>query len=1100
MSRALVRALLSEGILIWRDDFHIRLVAPAGMDVAGRVAEVRANKESVLASLSDVGLRSRPQLLSPNQVLLWIASRIDPGSPSYNIDIRVELRRDLNSQILTAAMEKLCDRQSTLCCSIIDVDGFPIAVRKRAPVLDNETVSAATIESNMDRYADRNLDLSHEGTLRARLIEDGAGRNYFQCVVHHMVIDFASIGILVGELEEIYLSMAEDRAPLLEGVTSFTKFVDYLAARKETERGIADREYWKQAVSGLPLSTRLPTDRHLPPERSGWGTTIQFEIDSSTTEMIRRVAAESGCTAYVVCLAAYVVLIHRYGGDRTCVIGTPFASRPDECFGRTIGYFSNTLPVAISIDPGQTAKGLIGSVRGQVLQAFEHQYFPLASILENRPDGGGVGRSPLFQTAFAWEQFGPGKAKRPQGGEDRALVRDMSCRQRGAAYELSLMLFDSGLQVHGHLQFQTSLFSKQVAEGITRHYKAVLREICQSPNRPIDHVSMLDAKEAAAILTHSGVGEGDGYGPRTVIERIKQQVERQQERVAVEYEGAVLTYGELWERCLCVSGSLQGWGAAEGKAVVISCGPGIDRIVTALGILLCGSTIVLVAEDIPDMRLRQVLEQVNASLLVHDRQEAVPVEEFTSSVHISTLLADTTARHLSEVAPRSIAYIVFTSGTTGLPKGICTSHAALDHLAHWTEGQLEGVQDVRSAQLAASGFDAFIWECFCFLACGATVHVASNAKRTDLGALRSWMIERALTHSFLPTPIAEAVGREKKLPITLNKIFVGGDRLRAVGNLLAVATVVNIYGPSENAVISTAHTISESDIDEDIPIGRPISGCQAYVLDPAGQPAPIGFVGELWLGGRGLAEGYLGSTNKTNQSFVEKALGAEGSQRLYRTGDMVRMDQMGQLYFVGRNDDQIKINGQRIELSEIEQALCRQECVDEAVVVFDNAAKCLIAFVTGMSTSGEVLLKRMRTELPRYMVPVSINHIQRIPLTSNGKIDRKALLEQFRKRAPSNQREATNEVERWLLAMWSRLLGSQELRIDDNLTAIGTFSLMILHAATEIREQFGLNLGVKELFQLDTISAQAELIGVLTESLQAHDMASEAIAYEEGAL
>jgi amino acid adenylation domain-containing protein len=901
---------------------------------------------------------SAPVPLSFAQQRLWFLDQLVPGNPFYNISVPIPLHRPIDPLVLDQAINAVAARHDALRTSFIDENGtarqiVAPSVGVKLTVDDfrdlPELKRRAQAELIAANEAKRPFDLSRGPLLRARLVRLGAEENLFILTLHHIVADGWSMGILWRELVGFYQAIASGRPPPLPPLPiQYPDFAIWQRQLLETEQIGKQLAYWRRQLDDLP-TTDLPTDRPRPKVSSYRGATLRVALPRHLSNAMRRLARNERVTLYVALLAGFVALLHRYCGQDEIVVGSPAAGRNRPELEGLIGFFVNTQVLRCDLSRNPTFRELIARVREVALGAIQHQDLPFEKLVEQlRPDRD-LSRNPLYQVVF--QLFTPPRreASRRIPGLDFVDVE-----RRTAIFDLSFTLRDGEERLSGWIEYNTDLFNAERIKRLLGHYDLLLTAAVEDPDVRIGNLGFLGEQERRQLTAWSA-GSAENPPGELISLRIERIASTYGSRLVLADEENQVSYSALTSDANRLAHRLLALGLQPEQSVAV-CLPRCNNMIVAwLAAMRAGGAYVPIDPSYPDARIAYMIEDSGAAVVITDRTVA---PRLPSGARLLVLEDEVERlRELMDTAPavalspQSIAYVIYTSGSTGQPKGVAVSHGALANLVDWHH-QAYGVSvGDRVTQIAGPAYDACVWEVWPYLAAGATVFIIDDRTRLSPPDILQFYLEQNVTLSFLPTPLAESVFSEPcPLGLKLRALLTGGDRLTRRPEADFPCPVVNHYGPTEDTVVSTAGApVRWNAAELPIDIGRPISNTRVYVLDGYGQPVPVGVAGELYIGGAGLARGYVGRAGATAERFIPDPFGAEAGGRLYRSGDLVRWLENGTLQFLGRVDHQVKIRGFRIELGEIEAALARHALVREAVVVAraePEADKRLIAYVT----------------------------------------------------------------------------------------------------------------------------------------------------------
>ncbi|MFE7117386.1 amino acid adenylation domain-containing protein, partial [Streptomyces sp. NPDC057654] len=949
--------------------------------------------------------------LSSAQQRLWFLWQLRPDGNEYNVPRATRLRGPLDVPALQQALDRLIERHDVLRATFPTVDGAPalrIAPRGSVPpaLTDLSRSPAATREAAMNeavaRAALAPFDLTNGPVFRADLIRIADDDHALVLNFHHIVVDGWSLGVLDRELSALYQAALDQAAsdggeaadPLPAPARSYR---EYVAAERRLLDGPRSREaldYWRAELDGAQLKLPLPTDRPHPATQSFDGEGRAFAVPAGLGQRLEAVASRYRSTRFITLLAAYAVLMSRMASTPDVIIGVPVSGRTDLEVEGTVGLFVNMLPLRVRCAPDTAFGTLVQQVRDTFLAGHEYQDLPFQLLVEELQPDRSTSRHPLFQTVVTYEDVPEPGALLP-GLASSPLPMPMET----AKYEIALHLAwrrQGGAEAW--VGYQADVFDGRTAELTGERYVRLLAAALAAPEDQIGRLPALGADEERTLLTDwSGAADSThevtGEGGR-VDQLFARQVRAQPDAVAVRTAEGILTYAGLDRAADEIAAGLRAAGAGPGALVAVCLPRGAELVTAQLAVLKCGAAYVSLDPAHPASRLNAILAEARPLAALTDAEHAGALdggsgsESGTRSTSILTLDGVRAPEAAAPPVPRTgrpsdLAYVMYTSGSTGRPKGVMVEHRALANLVAWNREEFGLGPGDRSTLIAAPGFDASVWEIWSALTAGATLEVPDAETVPDPAALRSWLMEHQLTSAFLPTPLLERMlGDPWPAGSALRTVHTGGDRLHGTGDRPLPFRLVNNYGPTENTVIAASGAVATEggEARGALPgIGRPVTGTEAYVFDAELRPVPVGVPGELYLGGAGLARGYLGQPALTADRFVPHPYAPTPGARLYHTGDLVRWRTDGSLDFLGRNDHQVKIRGVRIELGEIENVLRAHPGVREAAVLATapepdaSAGPELVAYLVAADGSAAPELAGLHDHmarcLPRHMHP-----------------------------------------------------------------------------------------------------------------------------------
>ncbi|HEU4558162.1 MAG TPA: amino acid adenylation domain-containing protein, partial [Longimicrobium sp.] len=1073
---------------------------PTVAELAGRLADERRRGLPVPPPVVPAG-RTGALPLSFAQERLWFLDRLEPGSATYNIPVALRLGGTLDEAALERALGEIVRRHEALRTVFAEVDGWPVQVITpfggfALPVEELSGLGDADREVEVGRRAGeearRAFDLSAGPLFRAALLRLGAQEHVLLLSMHHIVSDGWSMGVLFRELSALYAAFREGgESPLPELPV---QYADYAVWQREQLAGeVLDRQlsYWRERLAGAPELLELPTDRPRPPVQTYRGATVPVELSLELLERLQALGRSEGATLYMTLLGAFQVLLSKYGGGEDVVVGSPIAGRTRREVEELIGFFVNTLVLRTDLGGDPSFREVLRRVREVTLGAYEHQEVPFEKLVAELQPERSMSHSPLFQVMFTLQNAGDSGGALPGlevGGAGAAMEI--------ARFDLSLELMATPQGLRGGLNYSTDLFERGTAERMLVHLARVLEQAAADADVRLSRLELLGEAERARVLEEWSRTEAQDPADRCIHELFQAQAARTPGAVAVVLGGAELTYAELDARANRLAHYLRALGVGPEVRVGLCVERSLELVVCVLGVLKAGGAYVPLDPGYPADRLAFMLRDAAVPVLLTHSPLGQGLPAHAGRVVLLDVEAGAIARepaHAPEsgVAAQNLAYVIYTSGSTGRPKGAAIPHGALARYLTWA-GATYGFGNGRGAPLHSSlSFDLTVTSLFVPLLTGEAVVLAPDEGVEALAAvLRSsgpfGFVKITPAHLSLlleqlaPGEAARATGR----------FVVGGESLPGEvvarwGEVAPEVSITNEYGPTETVVGCCIHTLKARDATAGVvPIGRPSPGTALYALDGRMSPCPIGVPGELFVGGGQVGRGYLARPALTAERFVPDPFSAAPGARLYRTGDRVRWRADGKLEFMGRLDEQVKIRGFRIELGEIEACLAEHPQVREAVVVAREDApgdRRLVAYVAG-AVEADALRAHVRQGLPEYMVPGAFVVLDRLPLTANGKVDRKAL--PAPDLAPAEERYVAprTSVEEVLAGIWVEVLGRERVGVEESFFELGGHSLLATRMVSRIRAVFGVELPLGAVFEGPTV---AELAGRVEEMRRA---------------
>ena len=1016
--------------------------------------------------------------LSSVQRRLWFLDVLAPGGAAYELEGAFELTGALDVGAVRAAVASLIARHGALRTVIRDRDGQPDQT-----VLDDMpgVLTVTGEEAGPRRDADAApLDLAAGPLIRIRLTRVGEGRHLLRVTVHHVIADGWSLALIAGEISRLYQAEVQGRAPELPapGIS----YLDVAYWQQEllgSGRLDAQLGYWQRQLAGLPAQLSLPTDRPRPAIADGTGAAVGFTIPASMRTRLERLAGDLRVTPFVVLYATWTVLLSRYAGTSDVVVGTPDAGRFCTAVEPVIGAFVNNLVLRLAVDERLPFRDLVRRARTVCLEAQASRDVPFEHLVDVLRPERDLGRSPLFQVMLILQNTPPAVLDLPG-----VSVTPVPLPRTTAKYDLTLELRPGGHVLDGELEYRADLFERATAERMAAHLVRLLDTLTAAPDRPVREAGMLSDAELSGLRDAGAPAAGPG---RPVDALVRHRAEDAPGRVAVRCGDDTLTYGELDQAIDVLARRLVEAGARQGVQVAVCLPRSAMLPVALLAVLRTGATYVPMDPGHPPERLRLIAE--NARLRVAVCQPGSPAARMLAGQH-GTVLVDPGAAVPDEAGqpvggwpapdPAAVAYLMYTSGSTGMPKGVAVSHGSLLNLLAAMRREPGLSEDDRLLSVTTPAFDISLLELLLPLACGAEVQIATDADMAEPGRIAA-LIEHGRTTVMQATPTMWRMLTETSWrPPGHLRILVGGEPVPAdLADTLArhAAEVWNVYGPTEATVWATARRVRPGEAAGSggaIRIGGPAQGVHLCVVDRWARLVPPGVPGELAIGGRGVALGYWRSPRATAERFVPDPLSRSPGGRLYLTGDLVRRAADGTIDFLGRIDHQVKLRGFRIDPGEIEAALrCSAEVSEAVVLLVDSASGTpgLVAYAVprpgAAIPSARELCRSVRDHVPEYMVPAAVHVLDELPLTANGKIDRAALR---RLHAAANTTAAApsapfrSGTEELIRGIWARLLEHENFSPEDSFFDVGGNSILAVRALTALRNAGYPTLTVVDLF------------------------------------
>ncbi|HZI20809.1 MAG TPA: amino acid adenylation domain-containing protein, partial [Pyrinomonadaceae bacterium] len=961
-----------------------------------------------------------PAPVSFAQQRLWFIDQLDPGTPAFNIPAVVRLRGFVDVALLKRCFDEIVRRHETLRTSFASEDGRPVQVIAPSAEFDLPTLDLRSFpEGERMREVQRLVtadcqspfDLTRCPLLRAKLVLLGEDDRVLVMMMHHIIGDVWSVRVVMRELAALYEALAQGRpSPLAELPI---QYADYSAWQREWLQGEvlqSQLAYWKQKLEGMPEELELPTDRPRPPVQSIWGAKHFLKVPREVADRLRALGRDEGASLFMTLLAAWNVLLHRYTGQSDIVVGAPVANRNRSEFEGMVGFFVNSLLLRTQFSRADTFRQLLGRVRETTLGAFGNQDFPFERLVELLQPTRNMSRNPLFQTDFIL-QNAPRSSYEVKGLSFEALPVENGTAQ----LDMTLDLWEEADGIGGWLEYDTDLFDASTAERIVANYVNILRAVTDDPDRPLSRYSLLSPEELRRVVFEWN-DTARAY-PLEVLPRLfEEQAARTPEAVAVACGPRRLTYRELNRRANGLARLLVARGVGPESIVGLLMPRGVEFLTCVLAVQKAGGAYMPLDPAHPALRHRQIIEQSRARLVVAAEEflptlaEALDGASEGGSAEVLTLDEATRAPEEDEnpparCLPDNLAYVLFTSGSTGMPKGVMIHQRGMvNHL--WANIEaLEMTGEDVLAQTASQCFDISVWQFLAPLVIGGRVQIFPDEVTKDPPRMLREVDREGVTvfetvPSLLQVALSDVRAQRESRPElkALRWLLPTGEEVPAALCREWFAEyprvpLMNAYGPSECSDDVTLEPMSEApgEGEHRVSIGRPVGNLQVGILDADLNPVGVGVPGELCVRGVGVGRGYLGMPVRTAAAFVPDPFAAEPGARMYRSGDRARYRPDGRIEFLGRMDHQVKVRGFRIELGEIEAALRRVAGVRESAATVHRDARgdaVLVGYVSwevgAEALTGAEVRERLRRELPEYMVPWAVVGLDAMPLSPNG--------------------------------------------------------------------------------------------------------------------
>jgi tyrocidine synthetase III len=1033
--------------------------------------------------------------VSSAQKRMYILNRMDTESTAYNIPGMIDIDGNVEAEKIETAIKKLIQRHESLRTYFIEVNGEP--VQRIDDTVEFHMEIDETVPRNDNRSGEcqhtefidfmRPFDLTRAPLLRAMLIKRNENKQRLLFDMHHIISDGTSMAIMTGEFSAL---MAGEQLPELA-----LQYKDFSCNRQRTEDNPSmqlQEEYWLSQYKGEVPVLELPTDKERPKFQDFTGASIGFLLKPEKLNSIKEMAQQNGITEFMLLMAAFTIQLSKLSGMEDIVVGTPVAGRRNHQLQNIVGMFVNTLALRYNPWGELTVNEYLAELKNKTVAAYENQEYPFEDLVNKVDVERDAARNPIFDVMFTWQSI----ENEENPGESMPVSEDgyMDYGSVISKFDLTLSAMERNNSLEVNIEYSVRLFEKETIKRYAHYFERVLDTMIENPGIRICDIEILRGEERRRLLEELNATEDDTGKEKSIVEMVEAQAEKRPDAVAQVFHHQQMTYKQLMCHVNLHAGRLKQLGVKPETIAAVMVERGLEMIVALMAVQKAGAAYLPLDSDYPEERINYMLMDSNADVLLLKEDEKQKRESllnrFKGNVHVidSEPLDNNPAVEVdTAIAPSDMAYIIYTSGSTGIPRGVIVQHYSVVNLITHQLRRFRMTPGDRVLQFASISFDASVEQIYLALAGGAVL--VNIDRETQLDSQRFWhyLNTRSITHLDTVPSFLAAMAREEEYQNTLKqnqlkRIVAGGDSCEPglAGKWNRGNEFYNAYGHAETTVTSLIHKVSRQDLNgRRLAIGNPLINTKIYILDRWQKPVPTGAAGQLFIGGSGLARGYLNNPEQTADWFISNPVTGQG--KLYATGDLCRWRTDGTVEFLGRIDHQVKIRGLRIELGEIENRLQAHQRIEDAVVIDHQrkGEKYLCAYIVGefdRTTMTAELESFLAKYLPKYMIPGNYILMDNIPLGTSGKVDRKALPEPDLSQK-SKKINPEGPIETRLAEIWKEILGDTiPIGADDNYFQLGGHSLNATQLASKIHKAFNVKLAVMEIFDAPTIRKQSGII------------------------
>ncbi|WP_442591969.1 amino acid adenylation domain-containing protein [Pedobacter sp. AW31-3R] len=1066
---------------------------------------IQVGKHNAFESLLPVA-QAESYVLSSSQRRLWVLSQFAEGNVAYNMAGVFYFEGTLDEVALEQSFAALISRHEILRTTFReDVSGevrqYIHPAGQSGFVLerkDAQELSATDLQTALLANLQAPFDLAAGPLLRAGLYRVGEGQWIFSYAMHHIISDGWSMGVLIAELSAFYNADVKGSGPAVEPLKIHYK--DYASWQQSELQGgslASHKAYWLEQFSGELPVLELPADRVRPAVKTYNGAMLNSRLSAELTEGLNKLCRAQGCTLFMGLLSVVNTLLYRYSGQQDIVIGSPVAGREHTDLEGQIGFYVNTLALRSRFSGSDRFTGLLAQVRELTLAAYEHQAYPFDELVDELNLQRDLSRSALFDVMVVLQNM-------QAASQDNVKFEDLNItgypaeQHTTSKFDLLFSFSEVGSELTLSLEYNTDLYDQATMKRFSAHLQQLIGAILSGPEQRLNELDYLTATEKNELLDTFNDTHQDYPEDGTVLELFETQVLKHAGNKALVFDNGSLTYLELNNRSNLLAHHIKNQvNVNPGDYIAVLLDRSEWSVITMIGIMKLGCVYIALDKELPDARIKFILEEINAKALLIDELKAEGiVPDHLQTIRVSEVNTQGDASNPGlKILNKNASFVIYTSGSTGNPKGVEQTHLTLYNLVIWDIRRAGLIGGIKHLQYSSFCFDSSLHDVFYSLATGGEVHVISESLRKNLWALKDYVLTNQI--ATLSMPYAALKTMFSEIPVTafeghsIREIISTGEQLYISGGLRTFlqqypeVRLHNVYGPSETHVVTGLYySFSEGEVPEKSTIGKPIDNSYLYILDEAMQLVPIGVEGDIYIGGANLATGYLGNETMTREKFIPDLF--KPGETIYKSGDIGKWLPDGDIEYMGRKDNQVKINGYRIELEEIEIALRQVASIEDAIVIVKKTAdgdQSLVAYYLSESAvEKEKILAFLGTQLAAYMLPHHYVHLEKFPLTTNGKVDKRALPEvDLLKNSQVEYVAPESETQGQLVEIWSGILGIDQnlIGIKNSFFDLGGHSLKATRLVSRIKSYFLIEITIKDVFMNPTIQGLSEIVDSL---------------------